>query len=72
MTAEVVPPIAPRDWTAEPADVLLLTITGGVPDAPGALHLAIVNRSGFLDGLRKLLRPRPATIVERDVEAVPL
>lgn len=56
----------------EPADLLLLTVTEGVPDAPGALHLAIVTRTGLLDGVRRLFRPRPATTIQRDVQAVAL
>jgi hypothetical protein len=53
------------------ADVLLLTVSAGVSDAPGALHLALVRPQGVLDTLRRMLRPRPATIEELDVTAAP-
>lgn len=58
------------DVPAEPADVLLLTITEGVPDAPGALHLVLVRRTGWLPALRRLFRPAAPVVVERDVHAV--
>jgi hypothetical protein len=53
------------------ADVLLLTVSAGVSDAPGALHLALVRPQGVLDTLRRMLRPRPAVIEELDVTAAP-
>ncbi|MGH7448048.1 MAG: hypothetical protein ACREK1_03525 [Longimicrobiales bacterium] len=55
---------------ADPADVLLLTIADGVPDAPGALHLALVTRTGWMHVVRRLLRPRAPRVVEHDVSAV--
>jgi hypothetical protein len=57
------------DVPADPADVLILTIVDGVPDAPGALHLVLVERSGWLQTVLRLLRPRMPAVVERDVHA---
>jgi hypothetical protein len=54
---------------ADPADVLILTIVDGVPDAPGALHVVLVQRTGWLETLLRLLRPRAPGVVERDVHA---
>lgn len=58
------------DIPAEAADLMLLTITDGVPDAPGALHLALVPPSRWRLRLRRMLQPQPLTVVERDVSAV--
>jgi hypothetical protein len=57
------------DIPADVADLLLLTITEGVPDAPGALHLAVVTHGGWRHRLRRLLRTRAFELVERDVAA---
>lgn len=54
----------------DPADVLLLTVTEGVPDAPGALHLVLVRRTGWLAAVRRLFRSTAPVVVERDVHAV--
>ena len=58
------------DIPAEVADLMLLTITGGVPDAPGALHLALVTQRGWRLRLRRIVRPQALAVVERDVNAV--
>jgi hypothetical protein len=58
------------DIPAEAADLMLLTITGGVPDAPGALHLALVPPRPWRLRLRRMLQPQSLTVVERDVSAV--
>jgi hypothetical protein len=55
----------------ESFDVALLTITAGVPDPPGGLHLALVRRSGVMETLRRVFRPRPPLVIERDVTAIP-
>ena len=53
----------------EPADVAFLTIGEGIADAPGALHLVLVRRAGWLQTLRGLLRPRAPSVAEHDVSA---
>lgn len=53
----------------EPADVTFLTVSEGIPDAPGALHLVCVRRGGWLQTLRGLLRPRAPSVAEHDVRA---
>jgi len=58
------------DIPADVADLLLLTITEGVPDAPGALHLAVVTGGGWRHRLRRLLRTRTFELIERNVAAV--
>ena len=58
------------DIPAEAADLMLLTITDGVPDAPGALHLALVPPPRWRLRLQRMLRPQSLTVVERDVSAV--
>lgn len=60
----------PRE--SESGDVALLTITHGVVDPPGALHLALVSRPGLMTQIRRLFRPRRSSVVELDVVAVPL
>ncbi|MBR9990140.1 MAG: metallopeptidase family protein [Gemmatimonadetes bacterium] len=55
---------------AVPADVLILSVVDGVPDAPGALHVVLVERAGWLSSLLRLLRPEAPHVVERDVHAV--
>jgi hypothetical protein len=55
----------------EPFDVALLTITAGVPDPPGGLHLVVVRRPGVLEMLRRVFRSRAPLIIERDVTATP-
>lgn len=58
------------DVPADVADLLLLTITDGVPDAPGALHLALVPPRRWRLRLRRMLQPQSSTVVEREVSAV--
>lgn len=53
----------------EPADVLILTIADGVPDAPGALHLVLVERTRWTETLLRLVRPRVPHVVEHEVVA---
>ena len=55
--------------SGEPADVTFLTISDGISDAPGALHVVLVRRGGWLHALRGLLRPRAPTVAEHDVSA---
>ncbi|HEX6135145.1 MAG TPA: hypothetical protein VFZ24_14345 [Longimicrobiales bacterium] len=57
------------DVPPDPADVMLLTITAGVPDAPGALHLVLVARAGWIETVKRMLRRRPLQVLERDVRA---
>ena len=73
-------PDIPFDWHDRPyfvtvpfayADVLFLTITGGVADPPGALHLVLVRKTGVMCRLRALLRPRPAEVMQFNVVATP-
>ena len=58
------------DIPAEAADLMLLTITDGVPDAPGALHLALVPPPRWRLRLRRMLQRQSLTVIERDVSAV--
>jgi hypothetical protein len=60
------------DVPADPADVLILTISGGVADAPGALHLVLVACRGWRQTVLRLLRPRARAVVERGVHATPI
>jgi hypothetical protein len=53
------------------ADVVFLTLTDGVPDPPGALHVVVVARRGFLAMLRALLRRREPRVLELEVTARP-
>jgi hypothetical protein len=56
---------------ADPADVLILTVREGVPDTPGALHLVLIERAGWVQSLLRLLRPRAPEVLEHDVRARP-
>jgi hypothetical protein len=60
------------DVPSEPADVLILTVAAGVPDAPGALHLVFVKRTGLLRSMVRMLRPSTPRVIEREGEAVAL
>ena len=51
------------------ADVQILTVTDGVPDPPGALHIVIVNHRNWFRALLAVLRG--IAVVEQDVTAVP-
>jgi len=51
------------------ADVLLLTVTDGVADAPAALHLAIVRARSPFAILRDALRRRPLSFAAHEVVA---
>lgn len=56
---------------AEPFDVALLTVTDGVLDAEGPLHIALVQRMGVLGTLRRMFGGRSPVVIERDVVAAP-
>lgn len=60
------------DIPAEAADLMLLTVVDGVPDAPGGLHLALVTHRTWRFRLRRILRPQALAVVEREVRAVVL
>ncbi|HEX2167234.1 MAG TPA: hypothetical protein VHG09_08330 [Longimicrobiales bacterium] len=55
--------------TDTPVDIVFLTVTGGVPDAPGALHLVLIVRPPWLQGLLQLVRPRTPRVAQHDVNA---
>lgn len=71
-------PVAEFDWhgrrytvdvPTEPADVLILTVTAGVADPPGALHVVLVRRTAWMQALIRVLRPRAPDVIEREVTA---
>ena len=52
------------------ADVQILTVTSGVTDAPGALHVVLTTRSGWWRSVLGIFRARTPSVSEQDVHAV--
>ena len=54
---------------ADDVDVLMLSVTDGVADPPGALHVVLVKRAGLLKTVAGLFRRRMPTFAEHEVTA---
>lgn len=60
------------DAPALPADVLILTVSDGVADPPGALHLVLTEPAGWRQALMRVFRRREPVVVEREVHVRPI